>query len=291
VPSLSGPVRAEGTATDAGDGLWQIEFDAGGPLDASATVDGVVGGGKSDLALDISVPDLSPLVPQVSGPLNARGTAQEAGDGRWNVDFDVAGPANATAALSGAVGGTVTDVDVTLDVPNVASFVPSITGTVRAQASAAQTEDGAWNLSVDATGPYSSTVSAGGIYGNGASDLTFKAALPDIAPLASGLSGPLSLDGTAREADAGAWDVTVDAAAPYGATVNANGTVGAGNTALDLAVSVPSVSPFAPGVTGGMEARGSVRQQGDDLAVDLTTNGPEGVSSEVRAPWRAISRP
>ncbi|SFD09111.1 translocation/assembly module TamB domain-containing protein [Tropicimonas isoalkanivorans] len=281
VPTLSGPVRAEGTATDAGSGLWQVDFDAAGPLDAQATVNGVVGNGQSDLELDVSIPDLSPLVPQVSGPISAKGTAQEAGDGRWNVDFDVDGPQGATAALTGAVGGTGTDVDVTVDVPNVSAFAPGITGPLRAQASAAQTDAGGWNFDVDASGPYSSTVTAGGTYGGGATDLTFQAAMPNVSSLAPGLSGPLSLNGTAREAEAGAWTVAVDANAPYNATANVTGTVGGAGTALDLSVRIPSVSPFAPGVTGSMNATGTVRQQGDGYGIELSTNGPEGVSSNV----------
>ncbi|WP_068118259.1 translocation/assembly module TamB domain-containing protein [Tropicimonas marinistellae] len=281
VPSLSGPVRAEGTASDAGDGLWQIDFDAGGPLDATATVDGVVGGGQSDVALDVSVPDITPLVPQLPGAVRATGTAREAGGGQWDVDFDVDGPVGATAALTGAVGGTGTDVNVTLDVPDISPLAPGFTGALRAQAAAAQTDSGAWDLSVDANGPYSSTLRAGGTYGDGASDLSIEAALPDIAPLASGLSGPLSLNGTAREAEAGAWDVALDAGGPYSSSVNATGRIAPEETALDLDISVPSVSPFAPGVTGGFDANGTVRQQDGDYAVDLTTNGPEGVSSAV----------
>ncbi|MFD0981063.1 translocation/assembly module TamB domain-containing protein [Tropicimonas aquimaris] len=281
VPSLSGPVRAEGTATDAGEGLWQIDFNAGGPLDAEASVDGVVGGGQSDLSLDVSVPDLSPLVPQLSGPLDASGTAKEIGDGRWDVDFDVDGPNGATAGIAGAVGSIGTDVDLSIAVPDVSPFAPGITGALRADASAAQAEDGAWDLAVDATGPYSSTVSAGGTYGNGASELSFEAAMPNVAPLAGSISGPLSLSGTASEAEAGAWNVAVDAGGPYNTTATVNGQVGNAATALDLALSVPSLSPFAPGVTGGVEATGSVRQQDNGYTVDLTTSGPQGASTAI----------
>ncbi|PRY20255.1 autotransporter secretion inner membrane protein TamB [Aliiruegeria haliotis] len=281
VPGLTGPFKAEGTAIDNGDGLWKIDFDAGGPLDGAATVDGVVGGGKSDLVLDISVPDLSPLVPQLRGPLDAKGTASEIGDGRWDVDLDVDGPYGAEADVAGAVGATGTDVALNIAVPDIAPLVPGHRGSVSAAASARQAEDGSWGLDVDAKGPYSSAITAGGTYGGGKSALQFEASLPDIAPVAPGLTGPVSLKGTAAEAGEGPWDVDLDAGGPYDSTAQIAGTVGVDNTAVDLTVSIPSVSPFAPGVSGSFNASGSVAQQADGYALELATNGPQGVSSNV----------
>lgn len=281
VATLSGPLNIEGTATDAGDGLWQVDFDATGPYDGFARVDGVAGGGKSDLTLDVSLPDLSPLVPQLEGPLKARGTAAETGDGRWNVDFDASGPQGATATIDGAVGATGTDVAVALAVPDVSPLAPGINGPLNANATAAQAEDGSWALSVDAAGPYDSTVKAGGTYGAGSSNLAFEAALPDVGALAPAYSGPLSLKGTAAEASEGAWNVVLDAGLPYNGTANIAGKVVVGDTALDLKLDMPSVAPFAPGLAGGFSATGSVSQAPNGYAINLDTRGPQGVSSNV----------
>ncbi|SDI92361.1 translocation/assembly module TamB domain-containing protein [Aliiruegeria lutimaris] len=280
-PGLTGPILAEGTASDAGDGLWKIDFDASGPYDSVATVDGVVGGGQSDLLLDVSLPDLSPLVPQVQGPVRARGTAAEAGDGRWNVDFNVAAPQGATADIAGAVGATGTDVELAVAVPQVSAFAPGVNGALTAAATAAQREDGAWELDLDANGPYSSTVAAGGIYGPGVSSLAVEAALPDVGALAPAYSGPLSIKGTANEASANTWNVVLDAGLPYDGTANIVGAIAAGATALDLQVNLPTIAPFAPGITGGFSATGNVAQSAAGYAVTLDTNGPQGVSSSV----------
>ncbi len=281
VPGLSGPFRAEGTATDAGDGLWQVDFDASGPLDGTASVDGVAGGGKSDLTLAVSLPDLSPLVPQLQGPLKANGTAAEIGDGRWDVDLDVAGPYQATATVAGAVGATGTDVDLTLAVPDISPLAPGFRGGVSARASAAQDDTGNWGLSLDADGPYSSTVKAGGTYGGGASQLTFDAGLPDIGPIVPDLSGPVNVSGTASEAAAGAWDIALNAGLPYNGTAQVDGTVASGATSVNLALNLPSIAPFAPGLTGGVAANGTVSQAGDGYAVNLTTTGPQSASTAI----------
>ncbi len=281
VPSVPGPVRVNGKATDAGDGLWQVDLDASGPQGAQAAIDGVAGGGKSDLDLDISIPDLAGFVPQVSGPLRATGNAAETGDGRWAIDFDADGPQGAQANIDGAVGASATELAVILDVPQVSAFVPGVPGALNATASAAQQESGAWELMVDANGPYASTVSAGGTYGAGASQLAFEAALPDIGALVPAYSGPLTLKGDAKEATEGRWNVTLDAGLPYNGTATIAGTVAQGATSIDLSLDMPSVAPFAPGVTGGFAANGAVSQSGDGYAVTLDTLGPQGVSSNV----------
>ncbi|MDV7142685.1 translocation/assembly module TamB domain-containing protein [Tropicimonas sp. TH_r6] len=281
VPSVPGPVRVNGKATDAGDGLWQVDLDASGPQGTQAAIDGVAGGGQSDLDLDISVPDLGGFVPQISGPLRATGNAAETGDGRWAIDFDATGPQNAQANIDGAVGASGTELAVILDVPQVSAFAPGVPGALNATAKAAQQENGAWELMLDANGPYASTVNAGGSYGAGASQLAFEAALPDVGALVPAYSGPLTLKGDAKEAATGRWNVVLDAGLPYKGSATVAGTVEQGATAIDLTLDLPSIAPFAPGVTGGFSANGNLSQSGDGYAIKLDTRGPQGVSSNV----------
>ncbi|MFV0358154.1 MAG: hypothetical protein ACK5IR_00045, partial [Tropicimonas sp.] len=226
VPQLSGPVRAEGTASDAGDGLWRVDFDTSGPMEAVAAISGLVGGGKSSLDLDLSVPDLAPVVPQLAGPLSARGNASELGAGRWKLDFDLNGAQSTSAALAGTVGGGGTDLAVDLTVPDIRPFAAGFTGALNARATAAQQAGGPWALNIDATGPYRSTVSGGGTYGGGTSALALRAVLPDLGAIVPSLSGPVTLDGKANEAGAGLWDVTLDAGLPYNGKAQVQSTLG-----------------------------------------------------------------
>lgn len=280
-PGFTGALKAEGRASDAGDGLWNVEFDASGPYDAVARIDGVAGGGRSDLDLDISVPDLSPIVPQVTGPVRVAGNAAELGDGRWQIDVDASGPDAAMAQVEGAVGATGTDVTLVVDVPRVAAFAPGIPGALNATADAAQQENGAWLVSLDASGPYAATVAADATYLAGSSEISLDASLPDIGVLVPAYSGAVTLAATANEAAAGAWNVALESGLPYGGTATVAGRVEPQATEVDLKIDLPSIAPFAPGLTGGFAASGTVSQASGAYVVSLDTSGPQSASSAI----------
>lgn len=101
-PGLSGPLRATGRAFQQG-GNWAVDLDAGGPLGASLTANGVVTGPSPQARFALSVPDIGPLVPDISGPLRVAGTAAQRGDA-WGLDINVNGPSGTTAAVVGDVG-------------------------------------------------------------------------------------------------------------------------------------------------------------------------------------------
>lgn len=101
-PGLSGPLRATGRAFQQ-NGNWAVDLDAGGPLGATLTANGVVTGPAPQAQFSLAVPDIGPLVPDLSGPLRIAGTARQTGDA-WGLDIDVGGPAGTTAAVVGDVG-------------------------------------------------------------------------------------------------------------------------------------------------------------------------------------------
>ncbi|RYH08515.1 translocation/assembly module TamB domain-containing protein [Tropicimonas sp. IMCC6043] len=283
-PGVTGPFSAEGTASETGGGRWNVDFDASGPYDAMAAIKGVAGGGQSDLALDVSVPDLGRLVPQMpqlAGPLRARGTAAEAGDGRWKIDFDASGPQAATAALNGLVGATGSDVALSLALPRVSAFAPGVPGSLRADITAKQDADSVWQVGLDATGPYRSSVTADASYGGTETRVDFRAGLPDIGALAPAYSGPISLEGSANSADLALWNVLLDAGLPYNGTASVAGRVAGGDTELKLSLSLPSIAPFAPGLVGGVSADGTVSQATGGYRVSLNTRGPQSASTTI----------
>ncbi|MFO6465896.1 translocation/assembly module TamB domain-containing protein [Jannaschia sp. KMU-145] len=107
LPGLSGPLDASGRLFQQG-GEWAVDLDASGPLGARLSADGTLTGGAASARFDLSVPDISPLVPDLAGPLRIDGTANQQGDG-WRLDVDATGPAGTQAAIDGTVasGGTL----------------------------------------------------------------------------------------------------------------------------------------------------------------------------------------
>lgn len=73
----------------------------------------------------------------------------------------------------------------------------------------------------------------------------------------------------------------VAARGPYGSSAVVEGLVTGPNMALSFDLSVPDVSPLAPGVNGPLSATGDIRQTDDGIAVDVSADGPYGSSAMV----------
>jgi autotransporter translocation and assembly factor TamB len=99
--AVSGPLQTQGTASQR-DGNWFVDLEASGPAGSTLSAEGQVTGGVSG-RFDLAVPDISPFVPQVPGPLRASGTARQA-EGGVVLDARLTGPAGTTAQVSGTVG-------------------------------------------------------------------------------------------------------------------------------------------------------------------------------------------
>ncbi|CTQ49686.1 translocation/assembly module TamB domain-containing protein [Jannaschia donghaensis] len=100
-PGLSGALRATGRVFQQG-GNWAVDVDAGGPLGATLVANGVLTGPAPQAEFTLAVPDIGPLVPDISGPLRVAGTAQQRGEA-WAIDIDLGGPAGTTATVVGDV--------------------------------------------------------------------------------------------------------------------------------------------------------------------------------------------
>ncbi len=287
VEGIPGAVALDGTAREQADGRWQVDLDAGLPYDASASVEGLAGTQGSELSYIARVPDLAAIAPGVPGNLLARGTATQAPDGVWDIRARLAGPWQATAeALARVGGGRLPVAEVTLDMPDVGAAVPALSGALQARATAEQTAAGAWEVGLDADGPYAATLDAearvGGPEGTAA---TARLALPDIAPLVPGQSGPLTAEARVTEvADgAGAFDVDVTADGPAGAALDAQGRVGGGATDATATIALPDVSAFLPAVPGALALDATARQPDPAAPIDVTLAGtlPYGATAEV----------
>ena len=132
VPGLSGALDADGRLFWQ-DGGYAFEVDATGPLGASLDASGQLTGRDPEAAFDLSVPDISPLVPDLRGPVRAQGTARLV-DAGWAVDLDLSGPGGTTAAVAGTVGTSsdlTIDGQVPLGLANAVIAPQRVTGTAR----------------------------------------------------------------------------------------------------------------------------------------------------------------
>jgi translocation and assembly module TamB len=126
VPDVSGPLRAQGNLRQTDKG-FVIQTSASGPYGAKALVSGLVTGPDMALDFDLSVPDVQPLVPNVRGPLSAKGTLRQKENGFF-ITTSASGPYGAKALVSGLATGPDMALDFDVSVPDVQPLVSGVSG-------------------------------------------------------------------------------------------------------------------------------------------------------------------
>lgn len=275
VPQLNGPLAAQGTLKQTADG-FALKTQAGGPYDVKASVDGTVTP-QVDVAFELSLPDVSPLAPQVSGPLAATGTLRQTADG-FALNTTADGPYAAKAAVAGLIAPRV-DVTFDLKLPNVSPLVPQASGPLGATGTLQQTDNG-FVLATKADGPYAAKAAVQGLIAPKV-DVTFDLNMPNVAPVVPQLNGPLAAKGTLRQNDKGFFIDTL-ANGPYGARAQVEGLATGPDMQMTFDLSVPNVAPLAPGVSGRLAAKGVLRQTLDGIAVDTNATGPYASRAAVQ---------
>jgi translocation and assembly module TamB len=114
-PGLSGALQADATLFRRDD-QWAADLSASGPLGATLTADATLTGPAPEATFDLRVPDVGPLLPDISGPLRLTGTAARRAEA-WALDVNLDGPAGTQADVIGTVAGTTLDLDVTGSAP------------------------------------------------------------------------------------------------------------------------------------------------------------------------------
>ncbi|MEM9901886.1 MAG: translocation/assembly module TamB domain-containing protein [Pseudomonadota bacterium] len=287
VPGVPGAVSLTGRAEERGGGQWQLDLDARLPYAATATLDGAAGPADIRLTYAARLPDIATLAPGLSGALNATGTLDQTDPGRFAATAEIDGPyaseASARAGFgAGAEGNGRIAAELDLAMPNLAPLIPALRGGLTARATATEEAGGAFAVSLDADGPFGSTADAQGTVGGGDTNATARVAVPDIGPLVPRFTGALIAEITARQAPGAPVDLTVDARAPYGVTVDLDGRIGQGQGAFDIAAAVPNIAPFAPGLRGDVALNGTVTERSDGWGVDIQSRGPATASASAR---------
>ncbi|MGB7241158.1 MAG: translocation/assembly module TamB domain-containing protein, partial [Sulfitobacter sp.] len=192
-PQYSGPVALIAKATQDARG-WTVDATADGPYDAKIAVQGLATGPDADVSFDLSIPQVKPFVPQVSGPLQAKGRASQAPKG-WNVDVTAEGPYASKVAVQGLATGPEAAVSFTAKLPNVGVFVPQIAGPLSVSGDARQSSGG-WRIDTTADGPSGTKAAvAGQVAADGNLDITIKGSVP--LGLSAPFIAPRSLQGLA----------------------------------------------------------------------------------------------
>lgn len=265
-PQINGPLAMSGRLrqTDTG---FEIDTDASGPYDASATVQGALTPAL-DVNFDVAVPNLRPIVPQVNGPLRASGRVHQTDKGFF-IDTNATGPYGARALVEGLATGPDMSMTFDVSVPNVAPLVPGVAGPLAAKGTLQQTAQGI-SVNTNATGPYSTRASVRGAVTGPDAAVDFTVAMPNLAAVVPKLNGPLDVNGSARKTPQG-WRLDTNANGPAGTRGVIAGVVGNDGN-LDL--SIDGVAPL--GLSGPFISPRSLQGQ---AAINLKVNGPPALGS------------
>ncbi|MCX8227156.1 MAG: translocation/assembly module TamB domain-containing protein, partial [Sulfitobacter sp.] len=182
VPKINGPLNATGTVRQTDKGFF-VDTSATGPYGARALVEGLATGPDMSLTFDVSVPNVQPLVPGVSGPLAATGSIRQTPAG-IAIDTNATGPYAARASVQGVVTGDNPALTYDVTIPNLAALVPKLNGPLNVTGTAQQ-ESAGWRLNTNASGPAGTQAAIAGLVGT---DGNLNLDINGNAPL--GLSAP-----------------------------------------------------------------------------------------------------
>ena len=282
--ALEGPLSIDGTARQTGD-VWDISAVLDGPLDASATVEAQIAGARIGIDLTAALPDLQPLVPQLSGGARIEAKAVQL-DGAWDFDTTIQGPFDSTATASGRFAQGALSASYTALVPSLEPVAPGIPGALSLSGDVRQVQDG-WEFATNLTGPYAATVKASGEFLSGALSAAYSADVPDLSVVAPGIKGAASLDGTVQQLADG-WQFATDLSGPYASTGNVSGTFRAARLSSAFQLAMPDVAPLAPGVSGPLAIEGTLAQIADGWSVKTDVDGPYASTATISGTFGAV---
>ncbi|WP_300034474.1 translocation/assembly module TamB domain-containing protein [uncultured Roseobacter sp.] len=273
LPQYKGAVVVTAEASQDARG-WTVDGEVEAPYDGLLTVAGLVTGPDADMNITVSLPEISPLVPQASGPLDAAARIWQSPQG-YRVDATAGGPFQARVAVNGLATGPDASVNFTADLPDIGVFVPEIRGPLNLKGLAARAGE-AWRVDTEALGPSGTRADiAGTVAPDGMLDMTIDGALP--LGLAQPFLAPRSLQGQAQ------FDLAVQGAPGLEAVSGRITTSGAtftapnlrlGLTGLDTRINLSGgraqIDMGGDVVAGGRIEAGGSLGLGGSLPADLT---------------------
>jgi translocation and assembly module TamB len=272
---VEGPLHADGVLRQTPQG-WLLQTDATGPYDATARLNGLVTPAV-DVGFDVAVPQVSAIVPDISGALNATGRLRQTDTG-FEIDTDASGPYGADVSVKGAITPAV-NVQFDLSVPNIQPLVPQVNGPLQASGQLRQTDDG-FVIDTTARGPYGARAAVQGLATGPNMAIDFDVSMPNVSPLVAGVNGPVSAKGQLRQTTAGIV-VNTNATGPYSTRASVQGVVTGPDAKVDFTLAMPNLGAVVPKVTGPLNVNGSANKTTQGWQLDTTMQGPSGTQAAV----------
>ncbi len=253
VTQVDGPLSATGTVRQTEKGFF-VDTSATGPYGARALVEGLATGPEMSLTFDVSVPNVQPLVPGVSGPLAAKGSVSQTPAG-IAVDTNATGPYASRASVQGVVTGANPALNYDVTVPNLAALVPKLAGPLNVTGSARQ-ETAGWRLDTNATGPSGTRATIAGLVGtDGNLNLDINGNVP--LGLSAPFIAPRILQGQA------AFDLSVNGPPQLGSLTGSIQTSDASLSAPNLRIALQNIAA-------------SINLGNNRAQIDLSANSADG---------------
>jgi translocation and assembly module TamB len=276
VPQYSGPITVTASALQDARG-WSVDATTDGPYGAALTASGLATGPNARLQFTADVPNVEPFVADIKGPVKAQGVVSQTPEG-WKIETNASGPYRVQAALDGMLTPML-DLNFDMSMPNIQPFAPQINGPLSANGTLLQTPDG-FVVDTSANGPYGAKARVAGLATGPKMRLDFDVSMPNVKPIAPGISGPLQANGVVQQTTSGIA-LRTTASGPYGTRGSVNGVVTGPRAAVEFDVFMPNIGSIVDKVNGPLSVKGSARKQGDAWRVASDANGPSGTQAHL----------
>ena len=278
VPALPGQATVTGRASrDGAEAPWSLDLRVTAPRDITASVIGTTAAAGSALAVNANMPDLGPLVPALPGPARVTGDILVDVQGVWLAELTAELPKDISATLTAKPQGDGARISYQANVGDVGVFVPQLPGPGQVTGVALSADMAIWDVTAQATLPEDITAEVD-LRFDGTSTASFRLEMPDMASITPAFPGALVVEGTLEPGTDGP-SITLTAQAPLGATVTVQAQY---DTSLQAQIEadLPDVGALIPGLTGAISLSGTVIQEGDLYALNMTAQGPGNASTE-----------
>ena len=159
-PQFTGSLEAKGSAAQTDNG-WRVQSDLSGPYSSVGSVTAVLEDAKLAANYAVRLPDVAPLVPQISGPLDVKGIAKQSDIG-WQIQSSFDGPYASTGDVTATLENAILAAEYGLNIPNIAALLPGVDGAVQVEGSATQGADG-YDVNASIEGPSGTQAKVAGL--------------------------------------------------------------------------------------------------------------------------------
>ncbi|MCB1334902.1 MAG: translocation/assembly module TamB domain-containing protein [Roseivivax sp.] len=245
---------------------------------AQIAAQGTLATAAADLTVDAQLADIAVLVPQYSGPVTAKGTAQLSELG-WLADGQVTGPYGINGTARANLRAALPVVTFDLAMPDAAALGSPYAGPVTIAGTAEQ-RDGGWTVDTGLTGPLGI---AGQVQARIAQQIAadFNLTLPNAADVGSPYPGAATVRGQARQTADG-WAVDTDLTGPLGIAGQVQAQI-AKTVAANFNLVLPNAADVGSPFPGAVAARGRLMQTPSGWQVVTGLSGPAGTTADITA--------